>query len=196
MASKLFGKNCPECGCYISTLLDDCPACGGLKKTLHPTYSSDNAWSCGDSASMAHTHGNYASAANTHVNYADSIANTIESLNELKTYYTKALKKDRDELAALKRKSEPRHKFIGTCSYIELHEKVGKPGEVYFTTDTQELYGWINEMWTLMCNHTSIQSVVERAEVPSLLGRDMYITKAKTIVAHNQAGEVMYSFSV
>ena len=145
------------------------------------TAMSDNAWACGNSASMTHIYDSYANAANTHSNNANAAAASSSYVSNT---------------AKAERKNEPRHKFIGTCSYIKLHEKVGQPGDVYYTTDTQELYGWIDGMWTLMCNHTSIQSVVERTEIPSLLGENMYITKAKTIVAHNQAGEVMYSFNV
>lgn len=139
-----FGKNCPECGCYISHRLDDCPACG---------YLSKKRWSEGASASTAYiqTYGDYASAAaQTHENYASAATFSLNSYNAMLERRINALNNDASKSASIQRKEY--QKELDACisfkysTLTEMLTRIGEYGEIVYTTDTNECYIW-NDTW-------------------------------------------------
>ena len=113
---------CPECGCFISSLLDCCPACG---------------YSISTSTSASRLNDSYCSA--------DEFAERLRRLNaesavctanELRDHY-KSMGGNSATDSLMDKMARP---YITMASYADLLDMELSPGTIVYTYDTNDLY--------------------------------------------------------
>lgn len=104
---------CPECGCFISSLLDCCPACG---------------YSTATSASTSRLNDSYCSA--------DEFSTSLQRLNVMRDHY-KSMGGNGATDSLMDKMARP---YITRASYADLLDTELSPGTIMYTYDTNDLY--------------------------------------------------------